>query len=165
MAKAKSEEKKVPAVSVLDRRLLHPFGLPSVAITLREGDWELRIVDSQSRPGRLHDIRHNKGWEFVTPEELDGTPDEYGFRVMDNRLVRGENGREVLMKMDRSVYERILQAKTEKNEKAVRPNALREAAAQEVAVQYGSEAGDHVYNRQPINITTSRGQDMELETE
>lgn len=160
-----AKTKKVPTVSVLDRRLLHPFGLPSVAITLKEGDWELRIVDSQSRPGRLHDIRHNKGWEFVKPDELDGTPDEYGFRVMDDRLVRGENGREVLMKMDADVYARILKAKTDLNEKAVRPKALKEAAAQEVAVQYGSEAGDHVYNRQPIDITTTRGADAELESE
>ena len=161
MAKAK----KVPSASVLDRRLLHPFGSPSVAITLKEGDWEVRIVDSQSRPGRLHDVRHNKGWDFVLPEELDGTADEYGFRVMDNRLVRGEHGREVLMKMDRGVYQKILQAKTDMNERAVRPKALREAAAQEVAVQYGSEAGDHVYNRQPIDITTSKGADSELESE
>lgn len=159
MAKAK----KVPAVSVLDRRLLHPFGSPSVAITLKEGDYEVRIVDSQSRPGRLHDVRHNKGWEFVTPEELDGTPDEYGFRAMDNRVVRGDNGREVLMKMDRAVYQQILAAKTALNEKGVRPKALREAAAQEVAVQYGSEAGDHVFNHQPINVTTTKGADMELE--
>lgn len=158
-----AKTKKVPSVSVLDRRLLHPFGSPSVAITLKEGDYEVRIVDSQSRPGRLHDVRHNKGWEFVTPDELDGSPDEYGFRAMDNRVVRGDNGREVLMKMDRGVYQQILAAKTALNEKAVRPQALREAAAQEVAVQYGSEAGDRVYNHQPISVTTSRGADMDLE--
>ena len=160
-----AKTKKVPSASVLDRRLRHPFGSPSCPIVLKEGEWEIRIVDSQSRPGRLHDVRHNKGWEFVTPDELDGTPDEYGFREVDNRLVRGEHGREVLMKMDRQVYQRILQAKTDLNEKAVRTKALREAAAQEVAVQYGAEAGDHVYNRQPIDITTSRGADSELESE
>jgi hypothetical protein len=154
-----AKTKKVPSATVLDRRLLHPFGAPSIKIELKEGDWELRIVDSQSRPGRLHDVRHNKGWEFVEPDELDGTPDEYGFRVMDGRLVRGENGREVLMKMDREVYLKIQEAKTALNEKGVRPKALREAAAQEVAVQYGSEAGDHVYNHTPIEINASRGAD------
>jgi hypothetical protein len=158
-----AKTKKVPAVSVLDRRLLHPFGSPSVSITLKEGGpWELRIVDAMHSPGRLHDMKHNKGWEFVTIGELDGTPEEYGMRVMDGRLVRGEHGREVLMKMDKAVFDRIQQRKTEINEKAVSGKALRESTAQETAVKYGSEAGDAVYS-QPVTVTNTRGNDMELE--
>lgn len=161
MAKAK----KVPTVSVLDRRLLHPFGSPSVAITLKEGGpWELRIVDALQRPGRLHDMRHNKGWEFVSAEELDGSPDEYGLRVVDGRLVRGENGREVLMKMPKDVFDQIQARKAEINAKGVTGQALRESAAQETAVKYGSQAGESVYS-QPLSVTTARGADMELESE
>ena len=157
-------KKKVPSVSVLDRRLLHPFGSPSVAITLKEGGpWEIRIVDSQSRPGRIHDMKHNKGWEFVTPEEIDGTADEYGLRVVDGRLVRGENGREVLMKMPKAAYDAILARKTELNNKGVTGQALREAAAQETAVKYGAQAGDTVYGKGEISITNTRGTDLELE--
>lgn len=156
--------KKVPTVSVLDRRLLHPFGSPSIGVTLKEGDWEIRIVDSQQRPGRLHDMRHNKGWEFVMPEELDGTADEYGLRVVEGRLVRGENGREVLMKMPRETYLKIQARKTELNAKGVTGQALREAAAQETAVKYGSQAGDMIY-AQPLTVTNTRGADVELETD
>ena len=164
MPKAKAE-KTIPAVSVLDRRLLHPFGSPSIGITLKEGGpWELRIVDAQSRPGRLHDMTHNKGWTFVTADELDGTPNEYGLREMDGRLVRGEHGREVLMKMLKSTYDAILARKTELNAKGVTGQALRESAAQETAVKYGSQAGDAVYG-QPLSVTNTRGADMELETE
>lgn len=159
MAKAK----KVPSVSVLDRRLLHPFGAPSVAVTLKEGEWEIRIVDSQMRPGRLHDMRHNKGWEFVNAEELDGSADEYGLKVVDGRLVRGENGREVLMKMPKATYDAILARKTELNARAVTGAALRESAAQETAKTYGSEAGDHIF-KQPLTVTTERG-GVDLETE
>lgn len=161
MAKAK----KVPSASVLDRRLLHPFGSPSVAVTLKEGGpWEIRIVDSQMRPGRLHDMRHNKGWEFVSASELDGTPDEYGLRVVDDRLVRGENGREVLMKMQKSVFDAIQARKAELNAKGVTGQALRETAAQETAVKYGAEAGDRIY-AQPLTVTNTRGADMDLENE
>lgn len=151
-------KKKVPTASVLDRRLIHPFGSPSVAITLKEGGpWELRIVDSLSRPGRLHDMRHNKGWEFVTPEELDGSADEYGFQVRDGRCVRGENGREVLMKMPKEMYDRIVARKSELNEKAVSGKALRESAAQETALKYGSEAGDTVYGKGELTVTNIKG--------
>lgn len=157
--------KKIPTATVLDRRLLHPFGSPSVSITLKEGGpWELRIVDAMQRPGRLHDIRHNKGWEFVTAEELDGSPDEYGLRVVDGRLVRGENGREVLMKMPKATYDAIQQRKTEINSKGVTGQALRESAAQETAVKFGSEAGDRIYS-QPLTVTNDRGADMELESD
>src|SRR5688572_12943717 len=85
--------KRLPTTAILDRRLLHPFGAPSVPITLKSGgQWEIRIVDSQLRSGHLHNIRANKGWEYVTPDEIDGKPDEYGLRVLDGRLVRGDNG-------------------------------------------------------------------------
>ena len=163
MAK-KTETKPLPAVSVVDRRLAHPFGSPSVAITLKEGGpWEIRIVDSQLRSGRIHEMRHTKGWDFVRPEELDGTPDEYGLRAVDGRLVRGENGREVLMKMLASDYKRILDAKTRLNEQGVSGKKLAEAAAQETALKYGSQAGDAIYESAKVDVKTSRGADLELE--
>jgi len=163
MAK-KTESKPLPTVNVIDRRLAHPFGSPSVAITLKEGGpWEIRIVDSQLRAGRIHEMRHVKGWEFVRPEELDGTPDEYGLREVDGRLVRGENGREVLMKMHADNYQRIVDAKTRLNEQGVSGKKLKEAAAQETAVKFGSQAGDAVYESSQMDIKTSRGSDLELE--
>ena len=159
-------EKTIPAVTVLDRRLLHPFGSPSVGITLRSGNWEVRWVDAMSRPGRVHDMRHNKGWEFVGVDELDGTVDEYGLTAREGRLVRGENGREVLMKMPKDVYDRILARKTEINNRGVTGQALREAAAQETAVKYGPKAGDAVFNHKTeLSVTNTRGADMELEAE
>lgn len=163
---------RTPRVSVVDRRIAHPFGSPSVPITLKEGGpWEIRIVDSQLRSGRIHDMRHQKGWEFVEPREIDGTPDEYGLRVVDGRLVRGENGREVLMKMLKSDYDKIMQAKAALNLKGLGKQATREAAAQATAQAFGSEAGDRVYGSVKIgnehvpviDVTTTRGPSAELE--
>lgn len=168
----RNNPKTLPAVTVLDRRLAHPFGSPSVAITLTSGGpWEVRFVDSQLRPGRLHDIKHNKGWEFVDASELDGKPDEYGLREVDGRLVRGENGREVLMKMPKAMYDQISQRKAELNLKGLGKQATRETAAQATAQAFGSEAGDAVYGKvkigneefDRIETTTSRGASAEIE--
>lgn len=159
----KATEKAIPSVSVLDRRLKNPFGSPSIPITLKSKEhFEIRIVDAQLRPGRLHEMRANKGWEFVHPDELDGTADEYGLRVMDGRLVRGENGREVLMKMPSDMYAQIVARKTAINAKGVSGKALKEAAAQETAKAFGDEAGETVFSRN-IDVQTTRGDDAELE--
>lgn len=147
--------KKLPKVSVVDRRKLHPFGAPSQAVTLKTpGQWAVRIVNSKSRTGRLHDIIHNKGWAYVTPEELDGTPDELGFEAKDGRLVRGEHGEEVLVKMPQRDFDEIQDAKARLNLKNLGGKQMRDAVAQEAAVAHGSQAGDAVarqFDRMEIN--------------
>lgn len=137
--------KKLPKVSVIDRRKLHPFGSPSQPVTLKTpGLWATRIINSKSRTGRLHDVIHNKGWTYVTPEELDGTPDELGFEAKDGRLVRGEHGEEVLVKMPQQDFDAIQAAKGSLNLKNLGGKQMRDAVAQEAATAHGSQAGDAV---------------------
>lgn len=168
------EPKRLPRTSILDRRLLHPFGSPSVPITLKSGGlWEIRFVDSQLRAGRLHEVIHDKGWTFVNANEIDGSPDEYGLRAMDGRLVRGENGREVLVKMPKDMYDAIAARKAELNLKGLGKKATRELAAQATAQAFGDEAGDTVHKSVRIgneeipvlDTTTSRGASPEIEGE
>lgn len=161
MAKDLITVSMLPKVSVLDRRLLHPFGAPSVPITLKTpGQWAIRIADSTMRTGRIHDLTANKGWTFVTADELDGTPADLGFRVLDTRLVRGEHGQEVLMKMPQADYERIQQAKGALNLKALGSKQTRERVAQETSQQFGDEAGETVH--QHIKVVDGR-ESIELE--
>ena len=55
-------EKKLPKVSILDRRLKNPFGSGTVPITLKTpGQWEVRWVYSKLRAGHVFDMTHNKG--------------------------------------------------------------------------------------------------------
>lgn len=141
------EKKTLPKVSILDRRLANPFGAPSVPIVLKTaGEWEIRWVFSKLRAGRVHEMVHAKGWEFVQPHELLGDPDEYGLVAKDNRLVRGEHGDEVLMKMPREDYERIVAAKRDFNLKQLGKKAMAESAAQAAATTLGDQAGDGVFN-------------------
>lgn len=155
---------KLPKVSVLERRLKNPFASAGVPITLKTpGQWEIRWVLS-ARAGRLYDMTHNKGWEFITPEELHGDVKEYGLKAVDNRLVRGDHGEEVLMKMPREMFMQIRQAKAAQNLKGLGKQAMRETAAQATAKEHGSQAGDAVFNAfDRINVTDSRGLNDELE--
>lgn len=159
--------KKLPKVSILDRRLKNPFGAGSVPITLKTpGRWELRWVYAKLRSGHIFDMTHNKGWVCVEPEEIDGGMDEYGFTARDNRIVRGENGEEVLMKMPKADYDQIQRAKAASNLKQLKVQNMRSEVAQSAAKEFGGQAGDTVYDAfQHGEIKDSRGEDPELETE
>jgi hypothetical protein len=164
MAKA---TKQLPKVSVLDRRLKNPFGSGTVPITLKTGGpWEVRWVYAKLRGGHLYDITHNKGWIFVEPDDIDGNADEYGLIAKDNRLVRGDHGEEVLMKMLKADFDAIQKAKAEYNLKQLGKKQMREAVSQAAAKEHGDQAGDTVYDAfQHGDVKDSRGVDPELETE
>lgn len=147
----------LPKVSVLDRRLAHPFGAPSPSITLKTpGQWEIRIFNKDVRSGRIHDAVHKLGWVFVEAKELDGSPDEYGFRELDGRLVRGEHGAEVIMKMPREHFLQIQQRKSEENLKGLGKQKTLADAAQRTAQEYGSQAGDLVHARVTVDDSRER---------
>lgn len=150
-------KKAAPKVSVLERRLADPLGLPSVDIQLKEGKWALRIVNASSRTGRIHTVIHSLGWEFVTPEELQGRPDELGFRAMDGRVVRGERGEEVLVKMPLDMFHKIQRAKADKNIKSLGKKQTLEQAAQMAATNgMGDQAAETIYNSN-MSIEDARG--------
>lgn len=153
-------KKQLPKVSVIDRRLAHPFGAPSVPITLKDGQqWAIRIANDRVRTGRIYQMA-NMGWTFVEASEIDGKPADFGFRELDGRLVRGEHGEEVLMKMPQDDFDAIQDAKARLNHKNLGAKQTRDAVAQETAVKFGPQAGDVVH--QNIEVTDSRER-VELE--
>ena len=159
--------KKLPKVSILDRRLKNPFGSGTVPITLKTpGQWEVRWVYSKLRAGHVFDMTHNKGWVFVEPDEIDGGIDEYGFTARENRVVRGDASEEVLMKMPLEDFRKIQRAKADANLKQLKVKNMRSEVAQAAAKEMGDQAGDGVYDAfQHGEIKDSRGIDPELETE
>ena len=158
---------KLPKVSILDRRMKNPFGSGTVPITLKtEGQWEVRWVYAKLRPGHVYDMVNRKGWVFVEPDELDGASDEYGLTVKDNRLVRGDHGEEVLMKMPQADFDKIQKAKAEHNLGQLGKKQMREAVAQATAQEHGDQAGDTVFDAfKHGDIKDTRGVDPDLETE
>jgi hypothetical protein len=150
-----AKKKALPVVSVIDRRLQHPFGAPSVPITMKDGQqWETRWMSGELRSGRVHQAL-KMGWAYVLPEEIDGSIEELGFDVKDNRIVQGHHGQEVLMKMPRADYARLQQAKADKNLRDMRGEAIKSNVAQRTAAKFGDEAADSVYNSD-IEVKDSR---------
>jgi hypothetical protein len=153
MAKAKKE---LPKVSVIDRRLANPFGLPSQAIYLKEGQWALRWFAESVRTGRIYQAQQ-LGWDFVLPEELRGTPSDAGAIIVDGRVVRGDAGnREILMKMAAEDFAKIQKAKADKNLRDLGSVAkLKESAANKASTELGDQAANAIYNTN-IEITSER---------
>ena len=108
---------KVP-ISVVDRRLKSGaiFGLGSKAIPLVEPrQWSLFIANTELSNSRLWEIQAEKGWIYVTPEDLAVKPEEIGFRELDGHIVRGVHGQEVLMKMPQTKYAAVQKMKDAHN--------------------------------------------------
>lgn len=145
---------RLPRVSVLERRLQNPFGDGSPKVELRDPGWVVHIINTLARPGRYHDVVRNKGWVPVEPADLEGQAEDYGFDVRENRVVRGERGTEVLMKMPAEDYAKIQMAKDAHNKAKTSPARLKRDVVEQTAAQHGDEAGDYLYRN--VTITDTR---------
>ena len=116
------KKKRFPKVDVLTRRLADPLGSATAIIRLKtpvptdvEGDtWHTRWIDS-SQQGRVFDILEHKGWEQVRVSELTDKRDVAGLAESPDGgyVTRGDKGRELLVKMPTSWWNRIHNAKVE----------------------------------------------------
>lgn len=148
--------KKLPNVSIIDRRLANPFGLPSEAVTLKEGKWAVRWFSESVRTGRVHQGTQ-MGWDYVTPDDLTGQPGDIGAQAIDGRVVRGDNSnREVLLKMPAEDFAKLQHAKAAKNLKDMGSSSKSaDKVANMAAKQFGDEAGD-VLSKSNMEIHDSR---------
>lgn len=144
--------RRVPQVSILERRLQNPFGDGSPTIKLKEPGWALHIFDT-SRAGRFHIAQREKGWVPVLPEDLDGPAEDYGFDIAEGRVVRGERGKEILMKMPQRMYDQIAQRKAELTAHSNTPRQLKRAAIEQTAAQYSDQAADYLHRNVTITET------------
>ena len=145
----------LPSISVLERRLQNPFGEGSPPVKLKQQGWTLHVVNANLRPGRYHDVVRNKGWVPVEATEIDGDPMDFGFDIKDGRVVRGERGQEVLVKMPTRDYESIQMAKDAHNRKLIGRKAVKQAAIEGAAKEFGDEAGDMVKSTIEFNASRS----------
>lgn len=105
-------------ISIVERRLKSGsiFTAASRPIPLKEPDrWTIRIINSQISENHLYELQADKGWIFATPDDLAVKAGDVGLREQDGRLVRGQHGAEVLMKMERADYAAIQHAKDDAN--------------------------------------------------
>ena len=159
---AKAEAKR--SISVVERRLQTGsiFAVGTGGIPLKEPRrWTLRIVNSEVRNGRVHEMQHEKGWQFAEIADLAVEPYEVGFTVLDGRIVRGAHGQEVLMKMaqtDFSAVQAMKDADNRKNtfgEKAVK-QAIVTAAGREQGGAQGADFLDRAVKSIQIQDSAER---------
>lgn len=164
MAAAKTETtpvKRKPQIDVLERRAqgisLRGDGTPVIDLT--EPGYECRWFNSDVSTDHIWRAKNTKGWENVTPSEL-ADPDQIGgFQTSpDGFVVRGERGREVLLKMPSSYRRRIEAKKAEQNIRDMDPHKQKADVANAAGKTLGDEAGSFITKHVSIigNIKTTK---------
>lgn len=105
-------------ISVIERRLKSGriFSQGSQPLPMKEpGRLTVRVVNTQISDSRLWEMQADKGWTYLTRDDLAVSPEEVGFREQDGRLVRGTHGYEVLMCMPARDYEAVQKQKDTSN--------------------------------------------------
>lgn len=143
MPKATPVKRKL---SVVERRLASGsvFTAASRPIPLKEPDlWVLRVVNTAISDDRLYAMQAEKGWVYALPEDLAIDPVEVGLRVVDGRIVRGDKGTEVLMKMPKEDYDAVVKMKDVENRKMTfGKKATKDAIVAAASQQLGDEGAE-----------------------
>lgn len=152
---------KKQTISVIERRLQGPsvFRTPSQPIPLKDNSWTLYWCNTTISPQQLWDFIHNKGWVYCLPEDLVCPVEEVGALVRDGRIVIGERGQEVLMKMPTHRWDELQKRKTEENIKQTfSKKQLKDAMVAGVGAEHGDRAAEYVaHNVNAISVTDARG--------
>lgn len=146
---------------IIERRLKNPLGGSSEPIPCRERDragaplWEFYIADRTLRPDYLRYMIQDRGWEYAEPRDIDGPPEDFGFEHRDGRLVRGERGNEVLLKMRRADREAVLKAQSDWNrQQALGIKENKQAIVDRASNELGDEGADFLHrNLRELEIT------------
>jgi len=119
MAKEKPTDDAIPRIAILDRRLQNPFGEPSESIRFiprYQGQIEAHWFNEDVRNGRIFQARKQLGWQPVTPDMVEDLDSVGAHEVsVENKITRGERGKEVLMWMPAADYKQVQMAKTRIN--------------------------------------------------
>ena len=151
---------KVP-ISVIERRLKSGsiFGTSSKPIPLVDPTrWTVRVVNSRISESHLYDMQAEKGWVYAEVSDLAMAPEEMGFHVLDGRVVRGEHGHEVIMKMERKDYQAVQQEKDRMNRvQTFGRKATKQAVIGALQAAEGEQAADFMAKAiNQIQVTDTR---------
>jgi hypothetical protein len=154
--------KTTPTISVIERRLQSPnvFRASSQPIALVEPKkWTVRWENSEISPEHLSDMIHVKGWVYAEPADLACPIEEIGATVRDGRVVRGERGREVLMKMALRDYSRVQKKKQEETiRQTFGRKQIKDAIVAGAAAEHGEQAAEFLQqNVNMVSVQDSRG--------
>lgn len=130
----------LPAVEVLDRAIIDPFGAPSAPIELRDPQFVTYWCNTELSGGSQLHKALDAGYLKVKPDYL-LHPDRFQFQVSpDGYVTRGERHKEILMYTTKDHKKRRAWAKTQENMRRMR---MSQSSIQEAAAQHFGKDGDH----------------------
>lgn len=135
------------AISVIERRLQGASALAvgSVQIPLKDPSYTIRWENSEIAPDHIWRCINILGWEYVVPDDIVCPLDEVGAKAMEDRVVRGERGKEVLLKMKAADYRKIQQKKSRENLAITfDKKKLKGEVLGAVSSEHGSEAAEFI---------------------
>ena len=148
-------------ISVVERRLQsgQVFTAGSSGIPLKEPKrWMIRWANSQISADHVFVMRAEKGWEYVGLDDLAVDPVEVGAHVLDGKIVKGDKGQEVLMKMPAKDYRALQMQKDAENRKQTfGSKATKQAIVAGASSQLGDQAASYLHDQlHNISVTDSR---------
>lgn len=151
-SRANAAKDRIAAASrnpVLAKRLAsgNLQGSGSSDVPMKEPErWYTRRDNQLADPNMFYRLVHEMGYQPVTAEDLNCTPQEAGYRVENGYLVKGPAGQEeMLFKMSREDRALLDQATTVQNLHGIGSQAkIKADMAEAAAAQGGSEAGDFI---------------------
>ena len=141
---------------IIERRLKNPNASEAMEIPSRPaGRWKFRVVNSKISNDHVWRMNRKNGWEFASPEDIDAPYADFGLELSAGRLVMGERGAEILMKMDSQEWHDVQQAKSDANRRqALSVKDIPQRAAESFGGSEGSEAAD-VLHRSLEHVTVT----------
>lgn len=150
-------ELKIDRVSVVNRRLKNPFGVPSRDIPLKgeKKGWVVRtFVADKEHPNRHYDAVHVYGYVPLTLKDLSVSPESIGYTISPaGYVVRGTHGEELLCAIPRDEWEAIQQAKAQRNAKGLEIGRLKSDITEHVGKELGEQAAEKVSRSVTLTAT------------
>ena len=145
-------------VSVIERRLQNEnvFRVSSQPIPLKHAkQWMIRWENTEIATDHLWNLLHNLGWAYCEIDDLACDIQEIGAFAQDGKIVRGERGKEILMKMPMKDYQRLQKAKDLANRQATfGKKQVKEAIIAGASKELGDQAATFL-NQQLGSMTTN----------
>ncbi len=138
---------------IVKRRLANPNAGNALALPLKEPRrWQIRIFNADAATNRLS-YAQQKGWVFAEPDDFEGKLSDHGLEVRDGRVVQGERGKEVVMKMPKEDFQDIQKAKAVANiTSTFGIKKVKDAIVEHAAKEEGGDQGADFLSRQLNHI-------------
>lgn len=135
-----------PRLSVLERSLQHPFGIPSSPVELKEKGLVCRWVNTELKGGAQFQYALSHGWMQVRPEYVKDLKQVQHVVSPDGFVVRGQRGTELLMYTTIEHFNDRKLAKDHENQRMMNPAVMKRDLVEAADKHLGPEASEYLHD-------------------